>query len=115
MAGQADGRGAVVLRAADGRGEGSGLLPSPVAKQWEKVPEGRMRVSSNGWDSRREALIRPVGHLLPSLRDGRRGWGERPRLFRHSGLRWDDGIVRAFPARRVGEGLRPAVIEWKTV
>ena len=68
-----------------GRGDGRGLLPSPVAKQWEKVPDGRMRASFNGHDSRREALIRPVGHLLPSLRDGRRGWGERPRLFRHSG------------------------------
>ena len=44
----------------------SQLSPSPVAKQWERVPEGRVRaLCSNRSHFAGRALIRPVGHLLP--------------------------------------------------
>ena len=66
---------------------------------------GRDGLGYGGGTRGQVALIRPVGHLLPSLRDGRRRWGPRVLLLlRSNGRRWPTGRKRAL---RVRERLKP--------
>jgi len=65
--------------------EPSPSSPSPVAKQWERVAEGRVRAlcfskecSSRSENTARKSPHPRFAHLLPLLRNGRRGVMEEP-------------------------------------